>query len=443
MGILKKILQKAFGGSASNVFKGMKTLAIGSGIAKIIGILAIPILTRLYSPEDFGVLAIFTAIITMLAPIITLRYVLALPLPRHDGMAFNLLIFSACLMLFTCLIVTIFLWVFGGFILPIFSMEVLIPWWWLISLGILGTVSYEMLTLWATRKRDYRAISKTNIGQSILGSFTKLLLGVLGIHPFGLLMGQLVNQSGGSGSLLKTYNNDFKKNWRHLRWSRMRKMAWVHRGFPIYRVPSQFLLIFCQQAPLFFAAIVFSSEVTGQLSLALMALVLPLSLIGGSMGKALYAESAALGIKEAAKIHEMAKDVQKKLLIVSIPAGLFLFFLGETVFTLAFGDEWIQAGQFASVLSFYIVFQFTSAPLMQLMNLLANQAAFLLINATRAVLIVLTFYLVYVFDLSPHEFVVSYSFLMSCFYIYISFYIMRSVYKAGLKSSKDLVNVEK
>src|SRR5690554_359562 len=133
---LRKVLSKAFGGSASNVFKGMATLALGSGIARIIGIAAIPVLTRLYSPEAFGVLAVFSALLAILAPLLTLRYVLAVPLPRHDGMAFNLLIMSASLMLVMTLLISLLLWIFGEQLLSILSMEALAPWRWLIVFGL-------------------------------------------------------------------------------------------------------------------------------------------------------------------------------------------------------------------------------------------------------------------------------------------------------------------
>ena len=89
-----KLGKRLFGGASGGVFRGMLVLATGSGIGKIIGIAAIPILTRIYAPEDFGVLAVFTALVTIHAPLVTLRYVLALPLPRHDGVAFNLLVLS-------------------------------------------------------------------------------------------------------------------------------------------------------------------------------------------------------------------------------------------------------------------------------------------------------------------------------------------------------------
>lgn len=426
---LIKVCNKVFGGSASSVFKGMATLALGSGVARLIGIAAIPFLTRLYNPEDFGVLAVFSALILIVAPLLTFRYVLALPLPRHDGMAFNLLVLSVSLMLATSLLVTVLLWTFGEPLLGLFSMEVLAPWWWLIVLGLVATAIYEALSLWATRKRSYRVIASTNIWQSILGSITKALLGLLALKPLGLLIGQVVTQGSGSLKFISFFSEDFKVNYRYLRWSRLRKIAWHHRGFPIYRVPSQFLMVMSAQSPFLFSAALFGSHVTGQLSLALMALAMPVSLIGGSMGKALYAETASLGVNQSKKIYKMAKDVQIKLLLISIPAGLFLFILGERIFVLMFGSEWEQAGAFASMLSFYIIFQFTSAPLMQLLNLFGNQAIFLMINLVRFFSVFCVYFFVYLFNASSQVFVIMYSLLMAVFYIYISLFIMKTIKK--------------
>src|SRR5690554_1101704 len=323
----RKLLIKAFGGSASNVFKGMATLALGSSIAKLIGIAAIPILTRLYSPEDFGVLAVFTALISILAPLLTLRYVLSLPLPRHDGMALNLLALSVGLMLLTLTLVAIILWAFGESILTAVSMDVLVPWWWLVILGLFATACYEMLTLWATRKRSYSVISKTSVWQSFTGSFAKIALGLLALKPFGLLFGQVIAQGGGVGVLLKDFNNDFKRNWRHVRWSRMRKGAWQHRGFPFFRVPSQFFLIAAQQMPLLFVATFYGVAVAGQLAVAKMLVSMPVKFISGSLTKAAYGELASIGKNNIIEMRAIFNDVTKKLFILSSVASAAVFIM--------------------------------------------------------------------------------------------------------------------
>jgi O-antigen/teichoic acid export membrane protein len=424
---VQKLLKKTFGGSSSNVFRGMATLALGSGVARLIGIAAIPILTRLYSPEDYGVLAIFTAMISILAPLLTLRYVLAVPLPRHDGMAFNLLVLSTSLMLVMTLLISLLLWAFGERLLALFSMEVLTPWWWLISLGLLAAATYEMLTLWATRRRNYRVIARTRVWQSTTGSLVKIGLGLLALKPGGLLIGQVVAKGGGIGTLLRGFETEFRDNWRFLRWSRMRKAAWRHRGFPFFRVPSQFLLAISYQAPLLFMAVLYDAKTTGQFGLALMALGLPLQLFGRTLAKAFYAEAANLGNKQSAEVRRMAHAVLKRLALFSIPPAIVLFFFGPAFFTLAFGDEWRLAGIFASILAVYMVFQFIQTPVAYIFYLFDGQKKLLILNLQRAVLLLVCFGSAYLMNFTPEETTWIYALTLSAHYLLSTWYALRFI----------------
>lgn len=424
---LVKVLSKAFGGSASNVFKGMATLALGSGTARLIGIAAIPILTRLYSPEDFGILAVFSALILILAPLLTLRYVLAIPLPRHEGMAFNLLVLSVGLMFIITLLATLILWVFGEPLLALFSMEVLAPWWWLIALGLLAAAIYEMLTLWATRQRNYRVIASTHVWQSVLGSITKVALGLLAFKPFGLLVGQVVTQGGGSLKLVNNFQNDFKNNYHYLRWSRMRIVAWRYRGFPIYRVPSQFLMAFSVQAPLLFIAMLYNPQTTGQLGLALMAIGLPVQLFGRTLAKAFYAEAASLGNKQSVEIRQMTYAVLKRLAFFSLLPALALYLFGPAIFKLAFGERWELAGTFASILAVYLVFQFIQTPVSHVFYLFDGQKALLWLNVQRVVIILGCFGGAYILELSAELSIWIYSFALSAHYGLSTIYALRFI----------------
>ncbi|MBK1621851.1 hypothetical protein CKO42_26465 [Lamprobacter modestohalophilus] len=170
----------------------MMTLAMGSGAARLIGVASIPILTRIYSPEDFGALASFTVLVSMISPVLTLRYVVALPLPRRDGMAMNLMALSASIMGIMALIVTVGLWLLAPLLMGLLSMEVLVPYWWLIALGVTAAGVYELLSTWATRRKAYITIAKTEVLQSLSGSLLKIGLGLLALKPIGLLVGQVV-----------------------------------------------------------------------------------------------------------------------------------------------------------------------------------------------------------------------------------------------------------
>ncbi|WP_158569153.1 lipopolysaccharide biosynthesis protein [Pseudotabrizicola alkalilacus] len=407
----------------------MATLALGSGIGRVIGIVAIPVLTRIYTPEDFGVLAVFTALVAILAPLVTLRYVLALPLPRQDGVAMNLLALSTGLMLGLSALIALSLWMGGETLLGLVSMQVLAPWWWLIALGVLGTATYEMLTLWATRRRAYKVIAQTNVTQSLAGTVVKIGLGVLSVQPLGLLLGQVVAQAGGVGRLLRGFLGEFRANWHHISPARLRKVAWKHRGFAIWRVPSQFLMVFSMQAPMFFMAALYDAQTTGQFGLAMMALSMPVAILGQSAGKALYGEASQIFKEEPARVVKMAGEVQVRLLAVALVPAALLFFFGSDLFYFAFGPEWRLAGQFTSLISFAIVFQFSSAPLIQLMNLLKNQSVFLLINILRSAGLAIVFMAGAWLELDAMTVVAWYSAFTTIFYLGISAFIMYEFYR--------------
>jgi len=413
------------GGASGKVFRGMLLLLAGHTAGRAVGLASMPVLTRIYDPGHFGVLAVFTALVALLAPLVSLRYVQALPLPRHDGVAMNLLVLALALILTFSLITAALLWTFGPSLLSLISMQVLAPWWWLLSLGVFGTALYEAFSLWATRNRAYRVIAITSVWQNIFGVAAKLGLGLIGLKPAGLLLGQVIAQGGGTGWLLRNGLSTFRANMCHVSLHRIRMVALRWRGFPAWRVPSQGLMVVAQQVPLLFAAAVFSPQATGQLSLAVTSLALPLSLLGNSAGQALYAEAARE--RDPRRVREMAQQTQRRLFLIAlVPTGILLLF-GERMFGFVFGAQWREAGVYAQILSISLLFQFCSAPLMQLMNLVAKQVLFLLINLGRILMIGMVAGSTLALNLDIYGFVTYYSIVLCVFYLLVSWVAMRSI----------------
>jgi O-antigen/teichoic acid export membrane protein len=373
----------------SAVFRGMATLALGSGLARVIGIVSIPILTRLYTPEDFGVMAVFVALVAILAPLLTLRYVLALPLPRHDGLAMNLMALSAGLMLIIGTLLAIGLALFAEPVLALMSMEVLAPWWWLIVLALIGSGTYEMLSLWATRRRAYKAIARTQVTQSAAGAMVKIGFGAFGAGPIGLLVGQVVAQSGGIGMLLRQFRNELRANWRHVRRSRLERVAIRHRGFPIYRLPSQFLLVFSQQAPLLLVAVFFDAATAGQFALALAVVAAPVGLFSGSIAKAYFAEIAQMAARPSALL-QLSKSVFKRVAMISVPLTIGVAILSPFAFPWIFGGEWQLAGLLAAILAISIIPNFLGQTIIQSLTVTSRNHVFFFYNVSRALVVVVS-----------------------------------------------------
>ena len=168
---------------------------------------SIPILTRLYTPYDYGVLAVFVGLIAVISPILSLRYVVAIPLPKKDESAINLVALSLMLMGCMSVVIGLIFYFFIDVFAQWFDIAVLQDFWWLIILGAIAVALYEMLSLWATRQQHYSIIARTKVTQSLIGEGSKIVLGLLAIKPLGLLIGNIFEQSAGSISCL-LYTSD-------------------------------------------------------------------------------------------------------------------------------------------------------------------------------------------------------------------------------------------
>jgi len=418
----------------------MLTLLIGAGLARIVGLVSIPILTRLYSPDDYGVLAVYTSIVAILVPFLTFRYVTAIPLPKTDAMAFNLFVLCAKLIVFWTAIITIALAVFGKTILSWFSMEELASYWWLIAIGVFGTASYELFSMWATRKKSYKIIAKTQFSQSLLGNMVKIGLGLFSVKTLGLIVGQVIAQSGGIGGYLKGILKDFKDLAPALKNKKQKLLAGYYKDFPRYRLPSQLLMTLSIQAPVLMMATLYDKEVTGQLSLAMMALSLPVGLVGGAMARAYYGEIAALGKNNIGKITKLTMSVQKKMFFVGIPLSITVFFLSEMFFVVAFGDEWRVAGSFASILAPFVLFQFTSSPLMEVVNILGKQIVYFVLHGLRVFGFLGVYVYLYANQISDKGFVVVVSLYLSAFYFFASMLVLTMLLK---ERKRFFINADK
>lgn len=435
--MLVKIKKALFAGEASHVFKGMFTLLIGAGLARFIGLLSIPILTRIYSPEDYGVLALFTSLIAVIVPITTLRYVQAIPLPKTDVMAFNL--FSVCFKLIIAFSsgIALILVFFGDVILSWFNMQELAPWYWLIVFGITGTALYELFSLWATRKRDYKVIAKTQILQSLVGNASKIILGLLSYKPAGLLIGQFITQSAGISSFVKHGIYDIRKYFSKIRFQKECLAIWYYQKFVWYRLPSQLLLAMCTQSPVIMMASLFDATTVGQFALAKMILMIPTSLIGQAISKAYYAEVAAIGKSDYTKIKRITLSVQNKLFLLGTGPIIFLAIFAPWLFKTFFGEEWVVAGEFARILSPYILLVIISTPIVQVINVVGSQAIFLIINTIRAISLVLLFLLAKHYQLNASDFIVAYSSLSVAYAVFqlfiVFYYINRAANQVEIK----------
>ncbi len=422
--------------SKNNVFKNMAILAMGVGGAQVISLALTPILTRIYTPEDFGILAIFMAVVGIVSPFSSLRYSVPIPLLKKDGIAINLFVLTICILLFLTTLVIFILSFYVDEIFEIFSIGNLVSYWWLIPIMIFVSGSYEILNSWSIRQKHFKAISKSNVFKTLSSSLVKILLGTLGVKPMGLLVGAIFANIYGTILLAKSNFQSIKKGMRYITRKRIVFLAQRYAEYPKYRLPSQFILVLSQQAPLLFLATFFGANVVGYFGLTMMVLSIPLTLFGSTTGQAYYAEIAKVGRKNPRKIYEITQDVIKKLFIFSLVPFIILLLFSPWLFRIVFGEDWYESGEYARMMSFYMLTAFVSAPLVNALSVFENQLMFLKLNIIRVILLGITFFICWLFQFTSNETIAFFSLMMSLYFIYISFFILNTI-KGYIDENKE------
>ncbi|MFX6097986.1 hypothetical protein ABTF38_06715, partial [Acinetobacter baumannii] len=156
-----------------------------------------------------------------------------------------------------------------------------------------------------------------------------------------------------------------------------------YKAYPIFRLPSQLILMFSMQAPILVLASGQSISIVGQLGMALTTLAIPVTLFGQAVAQVYYGEIAALGVKRSAEAFKLTLYAMVRLALISLIPFFVIFIFGREIFVIFYGGQWDDAGKFAEILSVTLVAQFVSAPLSNAINVYGSQLGYLVINIIR------------------------------------------------------------
>lgn len=412
---------------SSSLLRGILSLTFGSGAARAILILSMPLLTRIYGPEDFGTLSVFNAIVLLVFPIMSLRYVIAVPIPRKDATAANLMVLNVALIGVFLVVFAVLFWSTAGWIDALLSVELMSSWWWLVVLATVGAALAELLFMWGTRKKSYKDLAAVQIIQAFSRVLVKIGLGLMMVQPGGLLAGQIIFYLSAVFALFGRFKSDIGSNIGKINSRRILFLLLHFREFAFFRTPAHFLMIFSTQAPILFVSSAYGGEVAGQIGLATMAMTIPASIFAQSIGSVVYAEASGLGKQQPGQIRDiLVKITIYTALGVSIPI-LTVFLFGPQIFSLILGNGWHQAGQFASVLSIYLFFQICCVPVINVLNVIGGQMAVFIVSFVRAALVVLAFTVAYWWDLKPSDAMLVYSVFLSASYFGAAGFVFRTL----------------
>lgn len=346
--------------------RGVSVLVGGTAGAQLLTVLAAPLLTRLYSPEDFGLLAVYGSLLALISVIASLRYELAIPLPEDDQEAANVAALSLLLVAGTSLLSALATLLFGDHIANALGVPALAAYLWLLPVGVLLGGAYTIFNYWAIRTKRFSTIAGTKVRQSV--ATVAIQIAAFKLGGIALLFGQVAGQSVGTASLAQPALK--LPAFKEINWRGIKAAAARYKRFPIFSTwEGLFNTAGAQLPPLLFA-VLFSPAAAGLYSLANRVLNLPMSLIGQAIGQVFFGNAAEA--YRSGKLGPLVSGLHAKLAHIGIPPALLLMLLGPELFSFAFGENWTQAGEFSRWMAPWLYLVFVSSPLSTLFAVTEN-----------------------------------------------------------------------
>jgi len=351
--------------------KNIAKLATGTAVGQAIAILAAPVLTRLYSPGDFGVLAVYASVLGIIGSIASLNYHQAIPLPETNGEAANLFGLSLLAMSVTVGLTFVGVGIAGSDIAGLLGVPELSPYLWLIPVGVLGLAFYEVVNQWALRQKAFSAIAKTTVAKGVVQTGAQLSYGFLATGPFGLLLGQLLGQWVGAGRLFYSAMKENGDVFRGITITNMRVAATRHSKFLKFTTPSVLLNAAGRNTPVIILSYFFGVAVAGLFALGERVLMIPVTLLAKNASQVFVASAA-----EFNRVGRLAEEVEylfERMLRISLAPVIILGLASPVLFAVIFGEQWAEAGHYVRWLSPWLLFVFISFALMPVILVLERQ----------------------------------------------------------------------
>ncbi len=379
--MLKALIAKV---KRSEVVRGTAVLASGTAGAQVVIIATAPILTRLFSPEEYGILGVVASIAALLALVGSLSYDRALVLEQDGDSASHLLV----LMLVWSAFLSIAAFVGGTIVALAFNGETaagfyrFLPWTGVLALA---TALHMSLSMWIVRSKRYRDIAVAEGLLAVVMVVVQLAAGLLGVGIAGLLGGQLAGTAvaamflGGlayrSGAFARFWPMDLRKQW---------ALAVKHYRFPLYSLPTAILERSSKRLPVFLLALFFSPVEAGFYWLCFRVVTAPVRLVVLNSRKPYYKQALDLQAR-GESLAPLFWSSTGALAAFSIPMVVAMILLAPSLFEIVFGDAWYRAGQYAQWLTIATAAWVLSMPCIDLAPIFRRQGQVLAFQAAHAI----------------------------------------------------------
>ena len=362
----------------SDFSRNVLTLMTGTTIAQAIPIAISPILTRIYTPEDFGVFALFIAITGVFSVVASGRYELALMLPRKEEDAINVFALGMIIILLLTGFLFLVVLLFHPYLVDILNNEEIGYWLYFVPVAFFFIGLFNLLSYYSNRQKNYKDIANATIAKSVVLAIVQLTVGFLKVGASGLISGQIVSSLFANLQLFKNIVKD-KELLSKVSKLKIIALAKRYKNFPKYQAPHAMLNTFSSHIPIYMFTPFFGLGVVGLYALSTRIVFAPMMILAGASAK-VYNQKVTQLYNENGDAYGFTVRLLKSLLKKIIFPFLIIIIFAPDIFSFIFGDEWREAGVYTQILAPWLWMVFFTATISFIPSLLNIQRKALLLE---------------------------------------------------------------
>ncbi len=401
----------------------------GTALGQLTSLLLSPALTRIYSPEMFGIVGFFTSLLGILGVVASLRYDMALPIAKSKEDAANLL--AVCF--FTLFFVTSVLYgclLFTPDNSVSYALGSLYPYRHLLPVGFLCIGAYQIMVGYATQREAFAVLAKTKIYQGVTGPVSQIGLGLMGAGAWGLIIGFILGHSAGFFSMLSRLVLKPRDVLPNISRKGMLAIAKRFSNFPLISTWSSMISVLGTNTMMSLVVpIIYSNTVAGFIFLTERIIGRPLLLISTSILQVYLGEAAKTQTSDPRAMRRRFLQITKGQFII---VSAWLALINATAFYLVpivFGKQWAGAVIYINILSICYLPQMVIVAVQHTLQIMEKQLLTAIWEFGRFVLITGGFLFSYVYKLEPEQGILIYSVSQAFAQIVLFWFMYSSIQK--------------
>jgi len=382
----------------SRLFRNVFKLMGGTAIAQIIGAASLPLITRLYSPDEFGLLSVFLSFFSFGVVVLTLRYESALLNSVDELEAIKIFRICRFFVFLSSVLVSIIL--FSMVYYSILGFEIL-PYWAV----VVGFVSFISFGFFMTNRGvllrfgDVSRISRGVVSRALSNMSSKVVLGLLSFGPFGLLLGEAI---GSIFAMIVTRKARYilrkqkeKLSRKVISFREYRCTACKFKRFPTIELPSAIINQLTLSLPIILVADLFGAKSAGIFGLARTLYAIPNTQIGGAVADVFHMElSKCLRLErprsDALNLFIKFSKVLLSVALLSIFTGVYL---APLLAGPVFGNEWTKVGQVIALMAPWMASALVASSLGRALLIFERQDLKLIYDVFSVLIVLISFWL--------------------------------------------------